>query len=405
VSPVQPADLGRAAKAWLDAADYERRELSVEERWAVQRLLDTAEQMKGPSLGQQLGASSSFSMNGVAFGGAPGDVFVASDGFKKIQNSSSRGQQWTTGPVEVPLLGKGTLLEAPGGGAGAFVTTPQVIPGVVETLFQPLSVESLLSAGQASGPTVRYLSEGTATSGAAGVAESAEKPQSTLGFDVDDEPIKKIATTIVTSDELLEDVPAIQSFVNGRLAFFVQREVERQLLRGTSGGNEVQGLLTGRGVPVYAGGTAVGDKTVQLFRAMNGVHGSAFVEREWVIMSPSDYAEIRLLTDSNGQYYGGGPFSGAYGGQGEAGVSGQLSSAATDSIWSKPVYVTSAVGPGTAVVGSRAAAQIWNRGALSVEATNSHSDLFTRDMIAIRAERRLGLTVYRSGAYCEVRLS
>ena len=50
----------------------------------------------------------------------------------------------------------------------------------------------------------------------------------------------------------------------------MQIEEERQLLRGTSGGNEVQGLLTSRGVPVYAGGTAVGNKAVQLFIAMNG---------------------------------------------------------------------------------------------------------------------------------------
>ena len=46
---------------------------------------------------------------------------------------------------------------------------------------------------------------------------------------------------------------------------FVQIHGERQLFRGTSGGNVVQGLLTSRGVPVYAGGTAVGNKAVQLF--------------------------------------------------------------------------------------------------------------------------------------------
>ena len=51
-------------------------------------------------------------------------------------------------------------------------------------------------------------------------------------------------------------------------------EAERQLFRGTSGGNEVQGILTSRGVPVYAGGTAAGNKAVQLFKAMNGMRGS-----------------------------------------------------------------------------------------------------------------------------------
>ena len=63
---------------------------------------------------------------------------------------------------------------------------------------------------------------------------------------------------------MLEDAPAIQSYINGRLSLFVRIEEERQLIRGTSGGNEVQGLLTSRSVPVYAGGTAAGNKAVQI---------------------------------------------------------------------------------------------------------------------------------------------
>lgn len=66
----------------------------------------------------------------------------------------------------------------------------------MEKLFQPLSFESLLLAGQATTNTVRYAVEGTATSGAAGVAEAGLKPESTLAFSTLDEPIKKVATSI-----------------------------------------------------------------------------------------------------------------------------------------------------------------------------------------------------------------
>jgi HK97 family phage major capsid protein len=86
------------------------------------------------------------------------------------------------------------------------------------------------------------------------------------------------------------------------------------------------------------------------------------------------------------------------------GASGQASGAA-DSIWNKTTYVTSAVGAGTAVVGSRSAAQVWRRGGLSVEATNSHADYFQRNLVAIRAEERLGLAVYRPTGFVEVRLA
>jgi HK97 family phage major capsid protein len=236
------------------------------------------------------------------------------------------------------------------------------------------------------------------------VAEGGTKPESTLGLTTTDEPIKKIATLLPISEEMLEDAPAIQSYINGRLILFVKIEEERQLIRGTSGGNEVQGLLTSRSVPVYAGGTAAGNRAVQLFKAMNGLRGSAFLEPDWIVMHPTDYEAVRLLTDTAGQFFGGGPFMGPYGNGSNLAASGQVTGA-TDSLWGKPVYVTAATGAGTAVVGTRESAQVWRRGGMSVEASNSHSNYFQLNLIAIRAEERLGLAVYRPTGFVEVRLA
>jgi len=279
-----------------------------------------------------------------------------------------------------------------------------VIDGVVNKLFQPLTFADLLMQGQASVNSLRYVVEGTATSGAAGVAEAGTKPQSTLGLTTTDEPIKKIATSLKISDEMIEDAPAVQSYINGRLVLFVRIEEERQLLRGTSGGNEVQGLLTSRSVPVYAGGTAVGNRAIQLFKAMNGLRGSAFLEPEWIVIHPTDWEAIRLLTDTAGQFFGGGPFQGQYGNGSNNPASGQVSGP-IDTIWNKPTYVTGVIGAGTAIVGTRASAQVWRKGGLSVEVTNSNESDFLQNLLAIRAEERLGLAVYRPTGFVEVRLS
>jgi hypothetical protein len=48
---------------------------------------------------------------------------------------------------------------------------------------------------------------------------------------------------------------------------------------------------------------------------------------------------------------------------------------------------------------------VWSKGGVQVESTNSHASNFTLDLSASRAERRLGLTLYRPGALCEVRLA
>jgi HK97 family phage major capsid protein len=149
----------------------------------------------------------------------------------------------------------------------------------------------------------------------------------------------------------------------------------------------------------------VGNKAVQLFKALNGTRGSSFMEPEWVVMHPTDWESIRLLTDTAGQYLYGGPGQGPYGNGAVAQASGQITGAA-DSLWGKPVYVTAAIGgAGTALLGNSQAAQVWSKGGPSVEITNAHQDYFVKDLVAIRCERRLGLTVYRPSALCEVRLA
>jgi HK97 family phage major capsid protein len=337
----------------------------------------------------------------------PGAQFIRSEGYRRIKGASSRGQHWSTGPVEVSgMLMKGTLLEgagAPGSGTGGgLIPVPQVVPGVVGKLFTPLTIEALLSAGQATTNTVRYAVEGTATSGAAGVAEGGTKPESTLAFSTVDEPVKKVATSIVISDELVDDAPAVQSFINGELARFVNIEVERQLLRGTAGGNEVQGLLTSRNVPVYTAGTAQGNIAEQLIKAANSMRGSAFVEPDWFVVHPDDYQKLRLLKDNSGQLYFGGPTTGSYG-VGQGGAASPQIAGAPDLVWGKPCYVSPIIGSGTALVGTTAGAQVWSKGSTNIEATNSHGNLFVTDLAAIRAERRLALTVYRSNAFVEIR--
>jgi HK97 family phage major capsid protein len=336
-----------------------------------------------------------------------GEQFVDSGGYKDAVKMYREGGRlpsgFTTGMVGMET--KGTLGEAVGAGGQALVSIPQLVPGAVETLFQPLTLADLLLSGAASAPTVRYIVEGTATNAATGVAEAGTKPESTLGLTTTDEPIKKIATVLPVSEEMLEDGPAIQSYINGRLTLFVRISEEQQLFRGAAGGATVQGLLTSRNVPIYTGSTAV-TKAEQLFLALNSMRGSAFIEPEWVVMHPTDWQIIRLLKDTASQYLGGGPFLGPYGGpQGPVPAAGQISGP-QDTIWGKPVYITANIGgAGTALVGTRPNAQVWRRGGLSVEATNSHSNYFALNLVAIRAEERLGLAVYRPSGYVETRFA
>jgi HK97 family phage major capsid protein len=417
--PKNAKALAKQMEAMWNAADAEGRDLTPGERSRMEELVAATKSQH--SIEQQMrelgGDAPSFvtrtDPNHSFAGGGPGDVFVKSAGYQKIMDPAGRGQSWSTGPVEVsdaPLMRsmqgmpyqliKGTLLESGVGGPGGGPVAPQWEPGIVAKLFEPLGVSEVFGSSQTSASQVRYVVEGTATSAAAGVAEGAAKPESTLVMSETTEAIRKIATVLPVSDELLEDAPSIQSYLNGRLSLFVTIEEERQLLRGVgSGSNELLGVFGRTGINLYTK-LATDDNAVALARVIANTRGSSFLQPDAIILHPSNWLTTRLLRDGTGgtagQFYGGGPFTGAYGNAGQPGLFGE-------SLWGVRVVLSSVVGAGTALVGNFGqGAHIWRRGGVSVEASNSHDTFFVKNLNMLRAEERLGLGVYRPAAFTAV---
>lgn len=312
-----------------------------------------------------------------------GEAFVKSDGFKGLQDRGFHGS-WTSGAVEIESK---ALLSTTGAGAdtaGGSLVVPAYQAGIVDTLFQRLTVADLMASGSTTSNLIRYMTETLATNAAAGVAEAADKPESSLEFSSVDASVKKIATFLPVTDEMLEDVAQLQSYINSRLSLFVQIEEERQLLYGSTA-NEVPGLFSfipAANKGLRKAGASVTDAD-HIFRAISRVRES-FLEPDGIVMHPNDWEGIVLLKDSTGLYMGGGPFS----------------SEAGPTLWGLRVVVTTAVTEAAPIVGAfGSASQVFRKGGLTVEASNSHSDYFVKNKTAIRAEERLALAVYRPAAF------
>jgi HK97 family phage major capsid protein len=257
---------------------------------------------------------------------------------------------------------------------------------------QRLTIRDLLAQGQTTLNTIPYIKETSFTNAAATVAEEGEKPEASFALEDATAPVRKIAVIARVTDEMWNDFPMLRDYVNQRLRFMVEQEEEDQLLNGAGTGSSITGILNTSGIQTQAlGGDTIADA---IFKAMTKIRVTGFFEPDGIVIHPNDWQTVRLAKDANNQYYGGGPFTGAYGNGGGM---------APDMLWGKRVVVTTAIAENTALVGAfRLGAQIWQREGIRVEATNSHEDDFQFNRIAIRVEERLALTVYRPLAFSTV---
>lgn len=303
--------------------------------------------------------------------------------------ANAKGTRFSTS-VDV----KATLTQA-GGGVG--LLQPQYLPGITNVLFQRLTVADLIPSGQATGNSIIYMKESSVTNAAATVAEGGAKPASDLNYTQTTETFKKIANYLKIVDEMMQDVPYVQSQVSGRLVYFVQQKEEQQLLSGAGTGSELTGILNRSGLTAaQAKGTDTNLDAI--FKEITKIRSTAFVDPSAIVVNPTDWQLLRLAKDGQGQYYAGGPFTGAYGNAMTGNDRGNL--AAGQMLWGLPVVVTTAISAGTALVGAfDTCAQVFRKGGITVEMTNSDQDDFVKNLVTIRAEERLALAVYRPAGF------
>jgi HK97 family phage major capsid protein len=323
-----------------------------------------------------------------------GEAFTSSKGFQHAVSGDVKGSTFTTGAIDV----KATLTTAAG---GVGLVQPQYQPGVLPLLFQKITIADLMPQGSASGNSIIYMRESAVTNAAATVAEGGLKPASDINYAQVTETFKKIANTLKISDEMLQDVPYVQSQVNGRLVFFVQQKEEQQLLSGAGTGSELLGLLNRSGL-TGAQAKSTDSAIDAIYKDITKIRVNAFVDPSAIVMHPTDWQNIRLSKDANGQYFAGGPFSGSYG-NGAGGMNDRTVLGSDGALWGLPVVVTTSATAGTAIVGAfNTCAQVFRKGGITVEATNSNENDFLTNLIAIRAEERLALAVYRPAGFSTV---
>lgn len=320
---------------------------------------------------------------GSSAGKSIGDLVTESETFKKAGVSASwRGKLAVKLNVKDITSATSTVGSETSPSNSLIVSDRQ--PGIVAPPERQLTIRDLLAPGQTSSSSIEYAQETGFTNNARVVSEGARKPQSDITFELRTAPVRTIAHIFKASRNIMDDVPALRSYIDSRARYGLRYAEEAEILAGDGTGQHLSGLIT-EATAYSAAFNPPGtlDTSIDTIRlAMLQVMLAEFPPTG-IVLNPVDWTYISLLKDTMGRYLIGAP-----------------QDMASPRLWNLPVVETQALAVDTFLVGNfRVAAQIFDRMDVEVLLSTENEDDFVKNMVTIRAEERLALAVYRPEAF------
>lgn len=325
----------------------------------------------------------------------PGEQFAADPQVKDFVSTRAKN----TAPIPIQLRGYGLK-------AGEYLPA-RIKTNVLATDFpsertylppaippqRQFRLRDLIPVAGLATPQIEYARIVTLGNSAGGVAEAAAKPESAIQTSIITQSVVTIATFIPATRQALRDVQGLAAYINQVLGYFLQLEEDDEILNG-AGGNEMTGIYNTVGTQTQAFSVNVIESirkgiTKLQTAFMTGAQASGF-DPTGVIMHPNDWESAELLKDTSDRY-----------------ILIPDNRSPADSVparlWSVPVIVTPANTAGFALLGAfDIGATLWTYEALTLRTSDSHSDWFTKNIVAVLAEFRELLAVYFPAAFVEV---
>ena len=344
---------------------------------------------------------------------SPGEQFVESAAFKALLEQPDLevpGSAIRTGPIVVgqrrTRFGAAAtdLIDTESGGSAAF--TQYRLPGVLPLAQQPLTIRNLFpNEDMPSGDSIEYVAQVGFDSAAAAVSQATAvngtgvtggvKPQSSIRLEERTARATWIATWMAVTRQALSDINQLRALIDNQGTIMIRLAEENQFLNGTGTAPQLIGILDDDNTGLQTLDlTGLGDlanlEGVRTARRMART-GVGRIPPTFVVVHPIDSEEFDFLKDEEGRYRAGDPF--ATGGPD------------SPPIWRLPRVESEAIAEGTALVGGRAGATIFDREPLTIRVAEQHSDFFIRNLAVVLFEERVAFPIYFPGAFVEITLS
>lgn len=303
-----------------------------------------------------------------------GGLFIKSAGYDNFMKQDGR--------IRTRVEVKNTVTNAI---AGTFSERRE---GLVEGAFRVFTIEDLLTAVPTSANAIDWLRENVFVNAAAPTAEGTQKPESSITFTPGTMPVSTVAHWIKITRQLAMDNASLSAYINKRMIYGVNLKAENEIVGGNGVAPNLSGLTLAGNFTAH-GYTATSlnalgllNNGFDLIGKMIGDCALADYPADVVILNTADWWTLRLAKDAQGCYILGDP-----------GVN------IVPTLWGRPVVASNAMVTGKVWVGSLSqAATLHVREGVAIDLSDSDGDNFTKNLITIRAERRLALTVEKPAA-------
>lgn len=319
-----------------------------------------------------------------------GQQFVLSDEFKAL--GGGRNGVF----MQVPFEAKDIYSDTPTGTPGIFGTVTREAP--VAQPHRKIRMRTLLSVVKTQSLIIEYFAQDTFVNAASvvpqrNVANNAygQKPQTDLNWTGHQASMKTIAHYALVHRNTLADEPIMANFIDQQLLYGLQLAEDNQILNGAGTSEDLLGILNTPGIQSNdASGQPGTDQNADTVRKSITKVFLANLEPDSIVMHPTDWQNIELIKDTQNRYI----------------VTTAVADGAPPRLWSLDVLATPAMTLHTALVGSfQYGATLYDREEANIRTAEQHSDLFTKNAVAVLAEERVALAVHLPAAFVKTTLA
>jgi len=313
------------------------------------------------------------------------------DDYAKIKQLFGDADSRKKASLDFDIDTKAVVLESTSLSGALGVIAPGRRPGVLVKPEEANHIRQIMNVGSTSSNVWAYTQESAYTDSTAPIAEGTLFPQSDFQLEIASQAVKKVAAHMKMSNELLEDIPGLMTFVQGRMTTKYMLVEDNQLLLGDGTGQNFSGLFTNATAfgPTlfknsYAGNNSRDTDVLAL--AINQARvttANGLFNPDIVIMNPTDVTSRQLERTTDGWYL--------------------LPDIYTDGatpVKGVRIFQSTIMTQGSYLVGDFSrGSEIIDRRLLNLQVSTEDQDDFVKDLATVRLSSRLALPIYFTGAF------